>query len=548
MSTATSPLVTVILPTFERAKYLREAIRSALDQTYVDFVISIGDNSRNAETEAVVREFDDPRIRYRRHPENLGQQGNWLWLIHNAETPFVASLHDDDVWCPTFLEKTVPLLRDDPSVSMAFADYELIDQDGASLGAETAELTERSHRDRLAAGTLDLTLPEALRLVAVWNAPQPAYCALLRRDAVEATEFPPEIDPVYDIWLSYQIARRGERFAFVPERLTKYRWHPGSSTTTGWSAPEDEIFSRIICENSDAGDVITEVQEYWASIRWGRAVRMMASSATREASRCRVQGRIGAPAPGQAHRQRHGSAVDARLGRAATGPHCQPQTHGRTPVSSGVPKLAVVICTYRRNEPLRQLLEQLVAEAAASTDLATVGVVVVDDSPDGGAKATAEAFAPRFDLGVEYRNTASGNISTARNAAIDGGVDLGDWLCFIDDDCLPTDGWFRILFAMQQRTGADLITGPDSRRRSDRGAALGDRAAIPQHDQRVRRRRGTAVRHHRQRAHLGVVAPRASGRAVPSRAGPPRRGGHGLVRSRPGRRHRAPLRDRRGGP
>jgi len=273
-----SPVVTVILPTFERATYLRQAIDSALGQTYGDFVLSIGDNSRTDATEQVVREYDDPRIRYRRHPENLGQQGNWLWLIENADTPFVASLHDDDVWCPTFLERTVPVIEGDDAVSMVFADYELIDGDNRVLTEETAALTRQSHRDSLPAGRLDLSLPEALRLVAVWNAPQPAYCAVLRRDAVMATEFPPEVDPVYDIWLSYQIARRGERFAFVPGRLTRYRWHPGSSTTTGWSAPEDEIFSRIICENTDAGDVIGEIQAYWASIRWGRATRMMASA------------------------------------------------------------------------------------------------------------------------------------------------------------------------------------------------------------------------------------------------------------------------------
>ncbi|MFN8051604.1 MAG: glycosyltransferase family 2 protein [Acidimicrobiales bacterium] len=280
-----SPLVTIILPTFERATYLREAIDSALAQTYGDFVLSIGDNSRNDATEQVVREYDDPRIVYRRHPENLGQQGNWLWLIENATTPYVASLHDDDAWTPEFLERTVPVIDADPTISMVFSDYDLIDGEGRLIPDETAALTASSHRDRLPAGRLDLDLPEALRLVAVWNAPQPAYCAVLRRSAVVATEFPAAIDPVYDIWLSYQIARRGERFAFVPGKLTRYRWHPGSSTTTGWSAPEDEIFSRIICENAGAGDVIHEIQEYWASIRWGRATRMMASTEMRVPSR-----------------------------------------------------------------------------------------------------------------------------------------------------------------------------------------------------------------------------------------------------------------------
>lgn len=270
------PRVTIFIPTYERATYLRAAIDSALAQTMRDFVVLIGDNSRSDDTEAVVREYDDPRIQYVRHPENLGQQGNWLWLIEHAPTELVASLHDDDVWGPTFLEDLLPAIEGDDSVSMAFSDFDVINGDGEVLHEETAELRERSHRGSLRAGRLDLDRSAAVRLVAVWNAPQPAYCAIIRRSAVLATEFPPELDPVYDIWLSYQIARRGERFAYVPGVHTQYRWHGGSSTTVGWAAQEDEIFSRIVVETRELGAVADEVERYWAHIRWGRGVRMMA--------------------------------------------------------------------------------------------------------------------------------------------------------------------------------------------------------------------------------------------------------------------------------
>lgn len=123
-------------------------------------------------------------------------------------------------------------------------------------------------------------------------------------------------------------------------------------------------------------------------------------------------------------------------------------------------RVAVVICTYRRNEPLRQLLDRLLDEAA-DTPWVELAVGVADDSPGGEAADLVERYATRFEGGVEYRNTASGNISTARNAAIEAGLALGsDWLCFIDDDCLPLPGWFEHLFEVQRRTGADLVTGP----------------------------------------------------------------------------------------
>lgn len=284
-SNTLDPLVTIVLPTFERAKYLREAIDSALAQTYENFVLFIGDNSATDDTEAVVREYDDPRIKYVRHAQNRGQQGNWLWLIENAETPYVASLHDDDVWQPDFLSETVPMIDADPTVAMVFADYELMDGESQAMPELSDSLTHRSHRDVLPAGRVELSYADTLRLVAVWNAPQPAFCAVLRRSSVMATEFPDEIDPVYDLWLSYQIARRGERFAYVPKRLTRYRWHSGSSTAAGWYKPEDEIFSRIIAENSGEAAVVSEIKDYWATIRWGRAVRMMASPGTMTQSR-----------------------------------------------------------------------------------------------------------------------------------------------------------------------------------------------------------------------------------------------------------------------
>lgn len=268
--------MTILLPTYERATYLALAIESALAQTYGDFVLSIGDNSRNDETEAIVRRFDDPRIHYVRHPENLGAQGNWLALVAAADTPLVATLHDDDVWHEDLLATLVPPMLDDPTLGMAFADFGLIDEDGAPLRDLTAELSHLTHRDRLAPGLQSLDHDDAMRLVAVWNAPQPAICAVLRRDLLRGIDFPDEIAPIYDIWTSYQFAQKGGGFWYAATRLSDYRWHRGSLTAGGPHRAEDEIFGRIVADH--AGSLTaSEVGDHWATIRWGRAVQMMRS-------------------------------------------------------------------------------------------------------------------------------------------------------------------------------------------------------------------------------------------------------------------------------
>lgn len=118
----------------------------------------------------------------------------------------------------------------------------------------------------------------------------------------------------------------------------------------------------------------------------------------------------------------------------------------------------VVVCTYRRPEVLARLLDRLVEVAAAAHDVASLGIGIVDDDPDGSARAVATAAADRFERGVQYVNTASGNISVARNAAIDLGR-AAQWIAMTDDDCLPTGEWLAELLGVHDRTAADVVCG-----------------------------------------------------------------------------------------
>ena len=123
------------------------------------------------------------------------------------------------------------------------------------------------------------------------------------------------------------------------------------------------------------------------------------------------------------------------------------------------PKVAVSLCTFKRPDVLETLLERLLEVAKTADGTARIGVVVVDDDPAGSAEGTSRRWAERFELGLHYRCTGSCNISIARNQALEGGMALGEWLALIDDDCLPDAGWVKALVEMQQRTGADCVSG-----------------------------------------------------------------------------------------
>jgi glycosyltransferase involved in cell wall biosynthesis len=268
------PSVTVIVPTCDREHLLAEALESALAQTYDDHVILVGDNSEEDATEHLIESIGDPRIRYHRNRPGLGSQGNWLDLVRRADTPLVASLHDDDRWHPDFLGTVVPPMLAEPDVGMTFTDFWLIDQDGNRLEEYTEAESARTHRSMLPEGRVDYDLAHGLRLIAVWNAPQPAYAAVLRQDLVAAMDFPEPISPLYDIWISYQMVKQGVGLRYEPRRLTEYRVHPGAATSAGFAKAEDEVFQRIVDENRDR-NVIDEVASYWATLRWSRGTRLM---------------------------------------------------------------------------------------------------------------------------------------------------------------------------------------------------------------------------------------------------------------------------------
>lgn len=137
----------------------------------------------------------------------------------------------------------------------------------------------------------------------------------------------------------------------------------------------------------------------------------------------------------------------------------------RTPQRPG-PDLSAPIrvvacaCTYRRNEPLRRLLTRLAEMGDAAAGRFELGVVVVDDNPNGEAEPVTQEYTGRFSLGIHYRRSGKQNISLGRNLALATGVEIGDVLVMTDDDCLPEPQWIDALLATQAATGADAVSGP----------------------------------------------------------------------------------------
>jgi hypothetical protein len=182
-------------------------------------------------------------------------------------------------------------MLDDPSIGMTFNDFWMIDSAGTQLDEHTNMEAGRTHRDTIPAGPIDYDLEYGLRLVAVWNAPQPAYAAVLRRDVLLSVDFPEDTHPLYDIWLSYDLVKRGIGLRYEPRRLTYYRVHLGAVSSAGFAKAEDAVFRRILGDNKGAGPVTEEIAQYWGTLQWARGTRLMTEgSEARSKSQIELRG------------------------------------------------------------------------------------------------------------------------------------------------------------------------------------------------------------------------------------------------------------------
>ena len=216
------PLVSILIPTYNRAEYLREALQSAVSQTHPELEILILDDASPDATALVAAEFTgDPRVRYVKHPRNLGIAGNWRAGIEQAQGDFFCLLHDDDTFAPTFVERLLQPMLADPTRIISFCDHWVMDEAGRRLSEATDGVSRRFHRDILVEGPL--TDWAELALI---HASVPVGAALFRACLVSPEFIDDRAKGAIDLWLFYQCTKAGDAY-YTDRRLMNYRQHGG---------------------------------------------------------------------------------------------------------------------------------------------------------------------------------------------------------------------------------------------------------------------------------------------------------------------------------
>jgi glycosyltransferase involved in cell wall biosynthesis len=128
-------LVSVGLPVYNGADYLREALDSLLAQDYLDFELIISDNCSTDETEVICREYEarDARVRYSRTERNIGPVLNWARVYELARGEFFMWAAHDDRRERRCLSLCVAALEGNARALMCCMDARLIDEEGRDV-------------------------------------------------------------------------------------------------------------------------------------------------------------------------------------------------------------------------------------------------------------------------------------------------------------------------------------------------------------------------------------------------------------------------------
>lgn len=110
--------VTVLMPTYNVAPWVEEAIQSVLNQTYRDFELLVVDDASTDDTLDCVRTIDDPRIRIAAFPNNVGLAENLNRGLDIIDTELVARMDGDDIVEPDWLETGIKVLDTHPEIGI----------------------------------------------------------------------------------------------------------------------------------------------------------------------------------------------------------------------------------------------------------------------------------------------------------------------------------------------------------------------------------------------------------------------------------------------
>jgi glycosyltransferase involved in cell wall biosynthesis len=222
-----NPKISVLIASYNHARFLPITLDSILSQTYQDFEVIIVDDGSSDNSLEILNRYagQHSKIRVMTHPNhcNKGISASTNLAFQNSQGEYIAWLGSDDAWYPNLLARQVALIESDASLGMVYGPVHIIDENGdirpEILGGDSGDFG------------LDITThPNPLRKLLTVNV-IPALTVLIRRECIDRTGLFDET-LIYSDWEMWLRIMSHWRIGYSRDVLAMYRVH-GTNISVG---------------------------------------------------------------------------------------------------------------------------------------------------------------------------------------------------------------------------------------------------------------------------------------------------------------------------
>lgn len=252
MKDNTTPLVSVVIPTYNHARYLRRALQSVIDQTYTNWEAIVIDNYSKDSTDEVMASFADPRIVYLKIHNNGVIAASRNLGIRKAKGEWIAFLDSDDFWTPDKLKACCESINDE--VDLMYHDLKIISDQPRLLRPKIIK-------------SWQVKPPVLIDLMTRGNAIATSSTVVRKKLLLQLNGMSEKADMIaaedYNTWL--RIAQLTNKFRYVSKKLGFYQLHNQGVSRKDMSIPEQNAVSDFI-EFLSPG----QKNKFLANLRYGK--------------------------------------------------------------------------------------------------------------------------------------------------------------------------------------------------------------------------------------------------------------------------------------
>lgn len=214
-----SPLVSVVIASYNRAQFVEDAIRSVQNQTFDDVEIIVVDDGSTDSTHNILNNFGESISVI--NQLNQGRSSARNTGVNNSKGDYIAFLDSDDTWLYNKLAKQLDLLRKQPKVGLVHTFSDVVDESGNVIRKYTDQ-RNKLYQQSMKSGYSYENLSESCIMF--------LSTVMVRRDCWESVGFMDINIPAFEDWDWYLRASRKFEISILPEVLVHFRLHSSNTS------------------------------------------------------------------------------------------------------------------------------------------------------------------------------------------------------------------------------------------------------------------------------------------------------------------------------